>query len=59
MLKGMKNTIKLPIDSQKRITVDNMDYYIDLLFYHRKMRRLVVIKLRLEEFKPEHKLVEA
>ena len=40
---------------QKRITVDNRDYYIDLLFYHRRMRRLVVIELKLEEFKPEHK----
>lgn len=40
---------------QKRITIDNRDYYIDLLFYHRRMRRLVVIELKLEEFKPEHK----
>ena len=40
---------------QKRITVDNRDYYIDLLFYHRRMRRLIVIELKLEEFKPEHK----
>lgn len=40
---------------QKRITVDNNDYYIDLLFYHRKMKRLVVIELKLESFKPEHK----
>lgn len=40
---------------QKRITIDNRYYYIDLLFYHRKMRGLVVIELKLEEFKPEHK----
>lgn len=40
---------------QKRITIDNKDYYIDLLFYHRRMKRLVVIELKLEEFKPEHK----
>jgi len=40
---------------QKRITVDNNDYYMDLLFYHRKMKRLVVIELKLESFKPEHK----
>lgn len=40
---------------QKRITVDNRDYYIDLLFYHRRMKQLVVIELKLEEFKPEHK----
>ncbi len=40
---------------QKRITVDNEDYYIDLLFYHRKMRRLVLIELKLDKFRPEHK----
>lgn len=40
---------------QKRITVDGEDYYIDLLFYHRKMRRLVLIELKLDKFRPEHK----
>ena len=40
---------------QKRITIDGEDYYIDLLFYHRKMRRLVVIELKLDKFRPEHK----
>jgi predicted nuclease of restriction endonuclease-like (RecB) superfamily len=40
---------------QKRITIDDEDYYIDLLFYHRKMRRLVAIELKLDKFKPEHK----
>ncbi len=29
--------------------------YIDLLFYHRKLRRLVLIELKLGEFLPEHK----
>ena len=40
---------------QKRITVDSEDYYLDLLFYHRKMRRLVLIELKLDKFRPEHK----
>ncbi|MFR2571776.1 MAG: PDDEXK nuclease domain-containing protein [Clostridia bacterium] len=40
---------------QKRITIDGRDFYIDLLFYHRKLKRLVVIELKLDEFKPEHK----
>jgi predicted nuclease of restriction endonuclease-like (RecB) superfamily len=40
---------------QKRIMVDGDDYYIDLLFYHRKLQRLVVIELKLDPFKPEHK----
>lgn len=37
---------------QKRITLDGDDYYLDLLFYHRRLRRLVVIELKLGEFKP-------
>ena len=40
---------------QKRITVDGEDYYIDLLFYHRRLRRLVVIDLKLGTFKPAYK----
>lgn len=39
---------------QKRITVDSIDYYLDLLFYHRELRRLVAIDLKLGKFKPEH-----
>jgi predicted nuclease of restriction endonuclease-like (RecB) superfamily len=35
---------------QKRITIDNDDYYIDLLFYHRRLRRLVAIDLKLGKF---------
>lgn len=40
---------------QVRIIVGDTDYYIDLLFYHRKLRRLVVIELKLGKFLPEHK----
>lgn len=40
---------------QKRITVDNEDYYIDLLFYHRKFRCFVIIDLKLGKFKAEYK----
>ena len=43
------------VDRQKRIQVDNEDFYIDLLFFHRKLRRLVVIDLKLGKFKPEYK----
>lgn len=39
---------------QKRITIDATDYYIDLLFYHRSLHRLVAIDLKLGKFKPEH-----
>jgi predicted nuclease of restriction endonuclease-like (RecB) superfamily len=40
---------------QKRITIDNQDYYIDLLFYHRGLRRLVVIDLKLGKFQAADK----
>ncbi len=40
---------------QKRITVDNDDYLLDLLFFHRGLRRLVAIELKLGEFKPADK----
>lgn len=39
---------------QKRITIDATDYYIDLLFYHRGLHRLVAIDLKLGKFKPEY-----
>lgn len=40
---------------QKRITVDGEDFHMDLLFYQRELRRLVVVELKLERFRPEHK----
>ena len=40
---------------QKRMTVGKDDFYLDLLFYHRHLRRLVAIELKLESFQPSHK----
>jgi predicted nuclease of restriction endonuclease-like (RecB) superfamily len=40
------------LERQKRITLDGDDYYLDLLFYHRRLRRLVAIELKLGDFKP-------
>ena len=40
---------------QKRITLDNEDYYMDLVFYHRKLKCFVVIELKLDKFRAEHK----
>ncbi len=37
---------------QKRIVVDGEDFYLDLLFYHRRLRRLVAIDLKLGKFSP-------
>lgn len=40
---------------QKRIQIDNDDFYIDLLFYNRRLKRLVAIDLKLGDFKAEYK----
>lgn len=40
---------------QKRISTEKKDYYVDLLLYHRGLRRLVVIDLKLGAFEPAHK----
>ncbi len=40
---------------QKRIQIDNDDYYIDLLFFHRNLNRLISIDLKLGDFKAEYK----
>jgi len=40
---------------QKRITIDNEDYYIDLLFYHQRLRCLVAIDLKLGKFQAADK----
>lgn len=43
------------VERQKRISIDTTDYHLDLLFYHRKLRRLVAIDLKLGKFKPKYK----
>lgn len=43
------------IARQKRIQIDNDDFYIDLLLYNRKLNRLAVIDLKLDDFRAEHK----
>lgn len=40
---------------QKRITIDGEDFYIDLLFFHRGMKRLTLIELKLGKFQASHK----
>ena len=40
---------------QKRMTIDDEDFYLDLLFYHRKLRRLIALDLKLGRFKSAHK----
>lgn len=43
------------VERQKRIAVDAVDYHLDLLFYHRKLKRLIAIDLKLGKFKPDYK----
>ncbi len=38
------------LDRQKRMTIDGEDYFLDLLFYHRKLRRLIAIELKIGKF---------
>ena len=40
---------------QKHFVLDGKDYYMDLLFYHRGLRRLVLVELKLGEFEPQDK----
>ncbi len=43
------------LERQKCIMIDGEDYHLDLLFYHRKLKRLVAIDLKLGKFKPQYK----
>ena len=43
------------LSRQKHFVLDGKDYYMDLLFYHRSLRRLVLVELKLGPFEPEHK----
>lgn len=40
---------------QKRLFIDNRDYYVDLLFYHRRLKCLIVIDLKIGEFDAAYK----
>ena len=43
------------VERQKRMIIDGEDFYLDLLFYHRKLRRLVAVELKLGRFKAQYK----
>ena len=42
------------VDRQKRMTMDGDDFTLDLLFFHRTLRRLVAIELKIGRFKPQY-----
>ena len=43
------------VERQKRMIIDDEDYYLDLLFFHRKLKRLVAIELKIGKFKAKYK----
>lgn len=43
------------VERQKRMIIDGDDFYLDLLFFHRKLKRLVAIELKIGKFKAAHK----
>ena len=40
---------------QYRMQIDSDDFYLDLLFYHRRLKRLIAVDLKLGDFKAEYK----
>jgi nuclease YhcG-like protein len=43
------------VERQKRMIIDGEDFKLDLLFFHRKLKRLIAIELKLGKFKPVYK----
>ncbi len=43
------------VERQKRMIIDGEDHHLDLLFYHRTLKRLVAIELKLNKFKAKYK----
>lgn len=43
------------VERQKRMIIDGEDYNLDLLFFHRKLKRLVAIELKIGKFQAKHK----
>ena len=60
LIRQMKNFILelgrdfIFIDEEYKVQVGNSDFYIDLVFYHRGLRCLVVFELKTDKFKPDH-----
>ena len=43
------------IDRQKHMVIDDEDYFLDLLFYNRALRRLIAVELKIGKFKAAYK----
>ena len=42
------------IGNQHTLSFNNKDYHVDLLFFHRRLRSMIAIELKIGEFKPEY-----
>ena len=47
------------VERQKRMIIDGEDFYLDLLFYHRRLKRLVAVELKIDRFKADRRLMSA
>lgn len=43
------------VERQKRMIIDGEDFHLDLLFFHRRLRRLVAVELKIDKFEAAHK----
>ncbi len=43
------------VERQKRMIIDDEDFYLDLLFFHRKLKRLVAVELKIGKFQAKYK----
>lgn len=43
------------VERQKCMIIDGEDFYLDLLFYHRRLHRLIAVDLKLGRFKAQYK----
>lgn len=43
------------VERQKRMIIDSEDFHLDMLFYHRQLKRLVAVELKLGKFEAKHK----
>jgi predicted nuclease of restriction endonuclease-like (RecB) superfamily len=43
------------VERQKRMIIDGEDFYLDLLFYHRRLKRLIAVDLTIGKFEARHK----
>ncbi len=43
------------ISNQYRLEVDDQEYFVDIMLYHRRLQSLIAVELKIGDFKPEYK----